>query len=752
MKLESFAPQVSRNTVSGRVSSPVLEEAYGGNTKGTQAMAGALGRAAEILQIEWQKDQNNRVIDATNDYERQIHSLLYDEKNGLTYTMQGKNAEGMQQAYTEAERKIRADVTKRYGLDSQYAYSAFTRQAENSVTSSLSQIDKYQRQGMTDYAETQLADGLSNFTNGLIRNPGNFAESWANTQMNARAILTPLGLSKEQQDEKIKQQLATAGTDALKNFADNGDFESGLALVGNLRDAGVDEKYLKPYENSFNGKKTVKKTQVSTDKFFADNPAALDKSGDDAWNDFEAAGGYVPPTGNTPLDRVARKITELTGMPEGVAYGWAAHESGDGESTLTTNDNNFFGMKWSGEGDYAEYNTEELDENGNRYTIKDKFQKYKTPEDSAAAAAGWLKRYATPEEIQSIKTGKDLARVLKKHGYFTDNEESYGADVEARAGNYGGSVSEEERAADKERAKNAFLAKRAELIKARDERRSQAVEEINRNLFDMERAGKSSADKMLYLNDALTRNKDLENSGAFRSLWTGANNHARAEENAAIKAELKAKGMTEEGVLAGENFKALLAQIGSEGFRTKEDLKNKFDLMEKAGIGLSPRQVDEFNKAWLDYSQGKGKYGFELPNDKATIARLCGVDEKEVSNETMSIIRQDIYDFMNDKEKNKDGHFPNPDELRDIYWEVIGKQQYGNSWKTGGFLGLWGTEHSVNMSLQDQYRAGIADWRQADDKIGFYVVSAYDGRTRYVTASQMESIANGELNLEDIGR
>lgn len=49
---------------------------------------------AEIVDRQWQKDQNDKVFDALNDYEQQKNTALYDENNGLFYTMQGKSAEG----------------------------------------------------------------------------------------------------------------------------------------------------------------------------------------------------------------------------------------------------------------------------------------------------------------------------------------------------------------------------------------------------------------------------------------------------------------------------------------------------------------------------------------------------------------------------------------------------------------------------------------------------------------------------------
>lgn len=70
---------------------------------------------------------------------------LYDEKNGLTNTMQGKNAEGLQAAYQQNEEKIRQQIMRQYGISSEYANRAFRNQVETSITSNLDSIDKFQR-------------------------------------------------------------------------------------------------------------------------------------------------------------------------------------------------------------------------------------------------------------------------------------------------------------------------------------------------------------------------------------------------------------------------------------------------------------------------------------------------------------------------------------------------------------------------------------------------------------------------------
>ena len=67
-------------------------------------------------------------------------------------------------------------------------------------------------------------------------------------------------------------------------------------------------------------------------------------------------------------------------------------ESGWGQSTLTTQANNMFGIKGSYNGQYVEMRTMEDDGNGNLYEIVAKFRKYPSLKESFEDNAHVLKR------------------------------------------------------------------------------------------------------------------------------------------------------------------------------------------------------------------------------------------------------------------------------------------------------------------------------------------------------------------------
>ena len=171
MKLSQFQPAVSPNTIEGRVTAPGNEESYGKDVHGAEVMNNALSQVRDFADTLWVKNQNNRVIDATNDYQRRISSLMNDENEGLYVTNQGDNAERIQALYTEQEQKIRADVMKQYGISSEYANKAFMKEIEPNVTAQLSNIDRYQRVELDKAANTRIANTMDTALNSILENP-----------------------------------------------------------------------------------------------------------------------------------------------------------------------------------------------------------------------------------------------------------------------------------------------------------------------------------------------------------------------------------------------------------------------------------------------------------------------------------------------------------------------------------------------------------------------------------------------------
>lgn len=131
----------------------------------------------------------------------------------------------------------------------------------------------------------------------------------------------------------------------------------------------------------------------------------------------------VPKTGNAFIDRIAGdaiKSQRETGVPASVTMAQAILESGWGKSGLSTNANNFFGIKGKGPAGSVTMRTREVF-NGRSTYINAPFRKYNSPAESFADHGRFFtqnKRYATA--MQHTNDAHRFAREIARAGYATD--------------------------------------------------------------------------------------------------------------------------------------------------------------------------------------------------------------------------------------------------------------------------------------------------------------------------------------------
>lgn len=121
--------------------------------------------------------------------------------------------------------------------------------------------------------------------------------------------------------------------------------------------------------------------------------------------------------------KVVKEASKNTGLFPSVFMAQAILESGNGNSKLTKEANNFFGIKadksWTG-AVYEIATKEHI--NGQDVTVMAKFRKYTTPLLSFLDRVMFLfdnKRY-TNAGVFTASTPEDQARALQKAGYATD--------------------------------------------------------------------------------------------------------------------------------------------------------------------------------------------------------------------------------------------------------------------------------------------------------------------------------------------
>lgn len=730
MQLSQFNADVHKNLSQAKVNPITDPNAFGGNTMGLEAMNQTLGIVIDQEQKRWMKDQNDRVIDATNDYQRKINSLLYDEKEGLTNVMQGKNAEGLQEAYRQNEEKIRNEIMKQYGVTSDYAREAFHKEVETSVTSHLGTIDKYQRQELLKYASNQMTETNENSINAIIRNPDSFGSVYENMETTSRAIMAGTGMDEKAIDIKLREILDHTAQTVLASLAASNDYERGNKLIGQLRAKGGNEAVLKKYETLFTGKRIVKTTKENAGTWIDKNPEMMGKTKEEAWEAYRKENPLQLPaqSNETALGRIGDKIAKELGWDPSWGFAIAAHESGRGESAPG---NNYFGYKWDGQGEWQELNTWERDENGKAYSTTAKFKKYATPEDSAISYVNWIKTNCTPEEIKGVKSAADVVHIMKKHGYFTDHEESYAASATELAKEYTAPapMSDEEKAALEDTERNSFLSVFGERVQAKKAKEAQMINDMQVQLMNMEENGKSVEDIYEFIKERGIENPELLESGAYRSMRLSAMHTMNQQ---------KSNGGFGKAEAQNKAFAGIKASIGTD-IMSKEDLDRTLKELETRGYGFSPAQIIELTQELQKAKAGEGPYSVKIHDTETEVMEMTGMEKPDIQKyygEAKKIVMQEAFAF-----KNKNGREPNSFERKGMWIKAYTQQKIGPNY---GFFGMSSNE----TSPAELMKLGIKSVAYTYDDKGIDAEDYY-GRHHYIPAEDWEKVKNQEVNIED---
>lgn len=730
MKLTQYDSTVNKNLSNAKINPITDPNAYGANVTGTEALGNALGQVIDARTKAWMKDQNDRVVDATNEYNRQINSLLYDEKNGLTNTMQGKNAEGLQAAYQQNEEKIRQQIMRQYGISSEYANRAFRNQVETSITSNLDSIDKFQRKEFLSYASNQMTEMNENAINSIVRSPDSFESVYGNMETTSRAIMAGTGMDEKSIDIKQRAILDHTAETVLSTLAASNDYERGNKLIGQLRERGGNEVILKKYETLFTGKKVAKTTKDSAETWLNNHPEMMGKSKEEVWEAYRKENPLQLPaqSNETALGRIGDTIAKELGWDPSWGFAIAAHESGRGESAPG---NNYFGYKWDGEGEYQELNTWERDENGNAYSTTAKFKKYATPEESAMSYVNWIKTYCTPEEIKGVKSPADVVHIMKKHGYFTDHEESYAASATELAKEYSAPVpmSDEEKAALEETERNSFFSVFGEHLQAKKAKETEMMNNMQIQLMDMTENGTSNEDMYEFIKSKGVENPELLNNGSYRSLRLSA-----------LKAVTQEKSHGGFGGAEAQNkaFAGIKASIGTD-IMNDDDLNKTLKELEQRGYGFTPAQIVELSQELTKAQAGEGKYSVKIDDTETDVMDMTGLAKPDIQKnyaEAKKIVMQEAFDF-----KSKTGREPNQFERKGMWIKALTEQKVGPDY---GFFGMSTPEASPAQLME----LGIKSVSYTYDDKGIDAVDYY-GRHHYIPAEDWDKVKKNEVNIED---
>lgn len=620
MKLTQYDSTINRNLSNAKINPITDPNAYGANVTGTEALGNALGQVIDARTKAWMKDQNDRVVDATNEYNRQINSLLYDEKNGLTNTMQGKNAEGLQAAYQQNEEKIRQQIMRQYGISSEYANRAFRNQVETSITSNLDSIDKFQRKEFLSYASNQMTEMNENAINSIVRSPDSFESVYGNMETTSRAIMAGTGMDEKSIDIKQRAILDHTAETVLSTLAASNDYERGNKLIGQLRARGGNEVILKKYETLFTGKKVAKTTKDSAETWLNNHPEMMGKSKEEVWEAYRkenplSFGKDIKgiATGNESYDkwdsffRKAQKETGLSDeqirnlkamcMQESTFNSEAYHDDNDGDPTL---------------GPFQFKSDTGLSVGLDPADRKD-------PEKSIIAAAKLYKKdleyHGGDDElaILSHNGGAGGTEAARRNNYLNDVSERYKELYGEELGHH--VMSDEEKSALEETERNSFFSVFGEHLQAKKAKETEMMNNLQIQLMDMTENGTSNEDMYEFIKSKGVENPELLNNGSYRSLRLSA-----------LKAVTQEKSHGGFGGAEAQNkaFAGIKASIGTD-IMNDDDLNKTLKELEQRGYGFTPAQIVELSQELTKAQAGEGKYSVKIDDTETDVMDMTGL-------------------------------------------------------------------------------------------------------------------------------
>ncbi len=738
MKLTQFTPDVNKNLLNAKVQAVDSPVAYGSNQTGNSALNASLGTAMDMVQKQWMKDQNDRIIDATNDYMQRVNSMMDDEKDGLFNTHQGKNAESLQKDYTKGEEDIYNQVMKDHGISSNYAVSAFGQKRASMQTSALNMIDKYQKQQLDLYSTNQAQTLLDNTVDSIIRNPSNMRDSMNTFMPLLRANMVGRGWDESTINVKIKQAVNSIADKALTSMSVTNDYNAGLDAINYFRTLNADEATMKKFEALFTATKTESITKKGFTNYLTEKKInCTNASFDETYQEWSTENPLNVSHSTTDLGRIGDKIGQELGWDPSWGYAVADFESAGGTAAPR---NNYFGIKWDGQGEYQVLKTRELDENGNEYYTEDKFKVYNSPEDAAMSYVNWIKNNCTEEEIQSVQSPSDVARLMKKHNYYTDNEDTYAAGLEARSKNYAGqaSISDDEKERLEEDRRKAAKTEWMKLKQQQEESIAQTMDDMKVQLASMS----TPYEKESYINQIATGNELFASSSQYKSLIANVKAQEKAEETrtASGYGGTRAGG---QGYAANKMVNNFISLIGTS-IVSREDLDSKMELAANNGYAFTDEQKETIESAWNRYQHGDKEFSVELPTAKE-LANYTGVDSSRFDATTMGLIRQRIYQYCNNQYEmipNPNGYPASPDVIKRIAQEVVQSQVIytEHHW--------FGPDEEYYASMDGTSRAGILDWEPYGN--GMFAVTGVHGESFNCTAQQLQDMNNGTKTMMDV--
>ncbi len=682
MKLSQFTPETGRNILQGKIIPSVTLESAGGDTSGIKNMGNALGAVATLIDKQWTKDQNDRVFDALNDYEQQKNAALFDEKNGLFYTMQGKSAEGLQQAFQEQESKIRQSVMERYGIKSEYAVGAFRKQIEPSYTSTLKSIDNQQRSEMEKYTANQDTVDFTNMTNQIIANPSSAPALFGGYSQRATARAAGLGIDPDAQKVFMQGQIDKAAGSVLQTAVENNDYENGISNLAYFKTMGASAGTLNKFDNAFRKQKDVKIASTIADRAIQENPNIIYDTDENILAYFKKTHPYQDISGSD----IGNQIAEYAEKNYTIGDHWKGTVTDDDSiqcDSWTADVYKKTGLFPDGEITRASDFGDAYHEAGTGYTPKP--GDFIDGEKHVGIYLG-NNRYMARNSSGGIHIG-----TMEEWNDFFGEPIGYGSVAEAT-----GSTSPEVAAARQEALGNEFLNAIRKKKQAADQQNSQIMESVRNTIISMNQSGSTKQDIFNYLSNMKDMSPSLGHSAAFQNMLlnysvipktTSSNGSSGGTSGMATK-------------LNALEVSSVEALIGNQ-LHNQEELSEFIGHLVSQGRTMSDSTLVSLQKKMDDYEHGAGQYAIKIDCSKAEVAARLGKDPKEITDMEYNMAKDQVQVWAT-RYNAENGRYPSQIELRNqVEQELTMDKVGGTDYTSSATMGAAGIEY-IMRATQDR--------------------------------------------------
>lgn len=684
MKLNTYTPQVNRNTINARVQVPGSLQSYGADQSGAMGTSRMLGGLAEMSQRIMIDDDKRTLLEAMDAYNKGRYNILYGDNGLMKTNLEG--AAGISQSYTEQEQKLRSDVLKNVNFKTRDYELAFGDMANKSAQQGLELVNKHQYTQGEEVKNVRLNNNLTEYLNFAQQNY-NDPDIVAGTAQMAGLLIAARyeGYGDEFIKSKTREALGGMGGALINTAIAGNNYERAASLLNEF------DEVLTPAQRTSFTKAIEDKRRTQVENSFAQS--IYDRFGDD----MGAAYDYIQNADAGNMMNFDQLFDSMTQQESGGNTNAVNARTGAYGSLQIMPEN---WVSWSREA--LGYVGDMKDPETYTKVARHKLQQYYNAYGAEGAMVAW---YAGPENGRRWAAGEATAIGANGKEYSWDSRQGNGDEPSIReyvqqvSGRVGLGFE------DKEALFNEYKQIAATQKQIKESRENRGYLEAFKMFTDMRDNGQSYAAAMA----------QAEQMG-------GNNPDAISKLRKAVK--IAYGGSSDYNGLSSERINAAETLLGSGEFRTVDDYLSYLEFG-----GASQKQLADGAKTFNEFMNSEGQFKFDWGDIKENV--VGSIKDKKAKELSWLGVQQYgkwwISDYII---KNK--RQPTTYEVINACKEALNKNYVGNTDDD-----LFGG--SIDISDAELALAGIKRVDTYSDPNTLHVVFA-DGRRMAMTAEELQNL------------